>query len=188
MPVKIPVGLPSPPGLQTARDQLWAEGPEASGGFCTVPTSLPQPTCPVPFLGACSKPCSLDLDGFPLPPKPFLCFKSCFLSDLFQQVFPGTPRGTSPPPLLNSWRAVYFNVELGFCAPLGYKRWGLRRQASGRLHLGVPMVACLVLRLESAGCTFNEHIAAARLLCAGMMLGSESRARHRHGACVRICD
>lgn len=188
MPVKIPVGLPSPPGLQTARDQLWAEGPEASGGFCTVPTSLPQPTCPVPFLGACSKPCSLDLDGFPLPPKPFLCFKSCFLSDLFQQVFPGTPRGTSPPPLLNSWRAVYFNVELGLCAPLGYKRWGLRRQASGRLHLGVPMVACLVLRLESAGCTFNEHIAAARLLCAGMMLGSESRARHRHGACVRICD
>lgn len=44
--------------------------------------------------------------------KPFLSFKICFLSHLSQHEFSGTPKGTSPLPLLSSWRAVYFNAEV----------------------------------------------------------------------------
>ncbi|KAF3815976.1 hypothetical protein GH733_016081 [Mirounga leonina] len=46
----------------------------------------------VPLLGLTQSPV-LDLDGFPIPPKPFLSFKSSFLSDLFQQVFSGKAEG-----------------------------------------------------------------------------------------------
>lgn len=67
----------------------------------------------------------------------------------------------SPLPLLSSWRAVYFYVESG-----EWPRQSVSTEVSGGespiiCTSGVPTVACLVLRLGSAGCTFHEHMFAA---------------------------
>lgn len=145
----------------------------------------PQPSCPVPFLGPCSKPCSLDVDGFPIPPKAFSSFKSCFLPDLFQPVFLGTLRRTSSLPLLSSWRAVYFHVESGewpcqsvsaevpggesdiICTPVYH--CGLLRTPPGVRRLLVP----------------RARVCSLPALCR-TVLGSESGAGHGHSACRRI--
>ena len=38
-----------------------------------------------------------------------------------------------------------------------------------------------------SGSTFKQHLFAAHLFCAGITLGLESRARHGHRACLRLC-
>ena len=38
-----------------------------------------------------------------------------------------------------------------------------------------------------SGSTFEQHLFAAHLFCAGITLGLESRARHGRRACLRLC-
>lgn len=95
MPAEITVGLPEPPWLQVMKAENRPSHVKQAWGFSTI---LPAATYPVLLLVALPKAlfswpgCLSHICSY----EPFLCFKSCFLSHLFQQVSSDTPNVNSP--------------------------------------------------------------------------------------------
>lgn len=128
MPTGITVGPPSPPWLQGV-DQLCPGSCERSGGFCTIPVAVlwsNHTLFPSLLSGLVQSTIILTFKFSHIYYyKPFLSFKSCFLSYLFSQCSQIVPVGIHPflffPPrepciLLNSCHHLLLIKSYG-CVP-----------------------------------------------------------------------
>lgn len=139
---------------------------ETGRGFCTIPTAVPQPTCPVLFLGACSELCPHDLDVFP------------YLLLILQDVL---PRLRLPAGVL---RCSLEDFTPSSSVSLGEPCLFINRYGCGP-HQAVSREISRGKR--HTGFTSKQRRFAVHPFYAGIMLGLVSRVRPRPSACLRIC-